>query len=412
MKYSIFTAIAAGLCMAAPSARAQAPASSPAIETLVDVFVPRTMLFALSRELCNTAFRTSLEVDPNLRLAEKSVPALTDRMVATASAHCDAEMPKLIERRQAEAREHVRSSLKPADQVRLARALAPIAEKNRSFKVDARPGDTMTQIVARIDPARGPDAREQAAQLALARTPGGAALLKQAHDYREAMDGKLAADRKTLLEIADAGYLAAHRQANLMAAEKGFGELYADAPVPRPAAPAPVVAGGPVAKIGGAKVYVYSFLDVRETEFTQKVLDNFDAALTSRLGGTGVSSKILHYSQVKQADGQFTARRSLEGSDNQAIPVEATILRNLDDERAQKADYRLIIFPSNFESTGAWRYYEIKFILVNIATNRTVLDYTYQGRHMVVFKNSENADARTKKILDSFFAEMKSKGLI
>lgn len=417
MSYFTVTLVAVCLCVAAPSTHAQAPAtqvpaSMPAVDTLVDVFVPRAMMFALSRELCNTAFRTSLEVDPNLRLAEKDIPLLTERMVTTASAHCDAEMPKLLDRRQAEAREHVLTSLKPADQVRLARVLEPRAQKNRSFKIDARPGDTMPQIIARTDTVRVPDAREQAAYLAFAKTAGGVALLKQTRDYQEVMDGKLIADRGALLEIADAGYLAAHRQANLMAAEKGFGELYSDAPVPRPIGPAPVGAvGDSVAKIGGASVYVYSFLDVRQDEFTPKVLDNFDAALTSRFNGTTVSSKILRYAQAKQAAGQFAARRSLQGSDNQMIPVAETILRNRADEESQKADYRLIIFPSNFVSSGAWRAYEIKFVLVNIANNQTVLDYTYQGRHMVVFKESENADGRTNKILESFFVEMRSKGL-
>ncbi|MBC7032796.1 hypothetical protein G6O48_28235, partial [Salmonella enterica subsp. enterica serovar Enteritidis] len=81
--------------------------------------------------------------------------------------------------------------------------------------------------------------------------------------------------------------------------QKGLSELYADAPIP----PLPSTvenATQPAVKLPGSLLYVYSFLDVRENEFTPKMLDQFDAALIARLDALKVSSKILHYNKAKQ----------------------------------------------------------------------------------------------------------------
>lgn len=179
---------------------------------------------------------------------------------------------------------------------------------------------------------------------------------------------------------------------------------------PMPPAP-PRVAVAP-AKLRGSLVYVYSFLDLREGLYTSKVLDRFDGDLTARLQAETIGSKILHFDHSAASTGEFYAGGSLNGSESREIPVMETIYRNLADEVAVKARFRLIVFPSQYTVAGAWRFYQIRFVLIDTRTNRRVMDYLYSGKHLVMWKNSENSEARSKKILDHLFAELKTRDLL
>ncbi len=109
--------------------------------------------------------------------------------------------------------------------------------------------------------------------------------------------------------------------------------------------------------------------------------------------------------------GEFVAKRKVEGEDSVMIPVGKTIGQNFIPERLSGAHFRLIVFPDNFTLAGVWRFYDIRFILIDAATDKQVLEYAYSGKHMVMLRDGENAVARSKKILDHAFAEMKAKGL-
>lgn len=416
MKYASFLASTIFALIAVPTATAQnrtvaAPTRAEQLQVMADFFVPRAMQFAIGREMCDTAFRTSLMADPALPEVEQRLPGIIDRMIKASSAQCDVEMLKVLEARQDQVRSDVAAQIPPADLPRLARIFAPSVQEARDFRVEVRPGDTMLQIVSRVGAVPEQEQRLRAAQLAFARTPGGAALLNKVFTYQSTIRPLLEQDQKAFLKIAADGYKAAHREANLYAQQKGLSELYADAPVP-PLPSAVESAARPAVKLPGSLLYVYSFLDVRETEFTPKMLDQFDAALTARLDALKVSSKILHYNKAKQDEGEFVANNTSFGADSRMIPVGQTIDRNLADERAARARYRLIIFPANFESSGAWRFYEVRFIIMDTDNNRRVFDYVYSGKHIVILKNSENANARSKKILDAAFTELQNKGFL
>lgn len=184
-------------------------------------------------------------------------------------------------------------------------------------------------------------------------------------------------------------------------------------PMAPPAPPAPAFTVAPTpAKLQGSFVYVYSFLDVREGEYTSKVLDQFDSDLTARLQAQAIGSKILRFERSAASSNEFYAGGSVNGNESRSIPVMETVFRNLADEAAAKARFRLIVFPSRYTVAGAWRFYEIRFVLMDARSNRRVMDYIYSGKHLVMLKNSENAGARSKKILDHLFEELKSRGLI
>lgn len=192
------------------------------------------------------------------------------------------------------------------------------------------------------------------------------------------------------------------------------------APPPVVVVPAPPVVIPPPAppavekdKLKGNFVYIYSFLDVREDGYTAKVIDQFDADLLARLDTVSSDGKILRFkeSKVSRSD-EFFAGGSVHGSESRSIPVMQTIASNLQDEVASNARYRLIIFPSNYIVSGAWRHYEIRFVLMDTITDRRMMSYNYSGRHMVLFSNSENAASRSKKIIDALFEQLAAEGFL
>ena len=421
MKFAHLAALALVALPAASPAQTR-PAVAPLtraeqIDIMADFFVPRPVILPISRELCDTAFRTQLARDPGMPEIEKALPGIVDRMVKASSAHCDVEMKKIVEARQDQVRTYMAAQFNAADLARLARLLAPSVQEARDFKLVVRPGDSMQQLVAQVSVTPQQEQRLRAAQVAFARTPGGVALINRVHAYELSMKPLLNLDQTAIRDIANQGYKLAHREANLYAQEKDLLELYSDAPIPpRPAALAeiaPPPGADPLpAKLSGSFVYVYSFLDVRQNEYTPKVLDQFDDDLTTRLNAAGISSKILRYTESAKGKDEFVAAKTQVGDDSRAVPVAETIGGNLADERTTKARFRLIVFPANFTLSGAWRFYEIRFILMDTATNKRLLEYTYSGQHLVMMRDSENAQARSRKILDAAFAELKAKGFL
>jgi len=75
---------------------------------------------------------------------------------------------------------------------------------------------------------------------------------------------------------------------------------------------------------------------------------------------------------------EFVAGKAQVGDGSRAVPVSETIGANLADERTSKARFRRILVPVNFTLSGAWRFYDIRFILMDTASNKRLLEYTYR----------------------------------
>lgn len=255
-----FLRVAACLILALPAASAAPartrPAAAPALsraaqlDLIADFFVPRTMMFGLAREVCDTTLRTELVRDPGMANVQKTLPGLVDRMVKAAASHCDVEMARVFDRRQDEVRTYLTAQVSPADLARLVRTFAAFVEEARGFKVDVRPGDTMKDIVDRMPPLPDmSDQRFRAAEMALVRTPGGIALLKKLSAYQRTLIPLFEQDQQTIRDIGTNAFKLAHREANLYAQERGLSALYADAPVPPLAPPPPGSAAALPAKL-------------------------------------------------------------------------------------------------------------------------------------------------------------------
>lgn len=174
-------------------------------------------------------------------------------------------------------------------------------------------------------------------------------------------------------------------------------------PVPMP--PAPPRPEAP-ASLRDSVVYIYNFLDLRQEQYGDKVLAQFDGQLTERLDHLGTRAKVLRYrnSPAMQASGANFG--------STMVPVAETIFANLADEAATGAKYRLIVFPASYTLAGAWRFYEVRWVLVDVRTNRKLWSYLYKGKHLVMWRTNENAVSRGRKLVDAAWGELARAGLL
>lgn len=180
--------------------------------------------------------------------------------------------------------------------------------------------------------------------------------------------------------------------------------------LPPPVYHDPLATQGMHEKIGGAPLYIYSFLDVREENYTPKVLAQLDGDLTAFFNGELVKTRILRFRSSPLGE-NYSASIGV-GQDSTMIPVGPVIEQNLADEAAFGARYRLVIFPASYSSVGAWRYYDIRWILSDARTNARLWTHMYSGRHLVMWSDKENAAARSKKIIDDLERAMRDEAIL
>ena len=158
--------------------------------------------------------------------------------------------------------------------------------------------------------------------------------------------------------------------------------------------------------IRNSKLFIYSFLDVRTGELGPSLLDEFDRQLTQQLSKSGVTVAILRFK-----DSEPGKQYSFTSSGMQ-IPVRDTIVQNASNERAMGSDFRLIIFPSQMTVSGAWRFYNVRWDLVETRTGKLVWSTSSRGKHMNAWKNDEDPETRAKTIVDGIVEEMRKSNLL
>ena len=166
---------------------------------------------------------------------------------------------------------------------------------------------------------------------------------------------------------------------------------------------------GPAAagfSIRNTKVFAYSFLDLRDAEFGASMLAEVDKQLTQALAKSGVTVKVLRFKD-SDVGHSFSAT-----SGGMTVPVRQTIESNAKEEQALRADYRLIIFPSKMTLSGAWKFYDIRWELIEVRTGTRVWSSVSQGKHLTMWKNDEDPEGRAKTIVEGAIGEMKKVGLI
>jgi len=154
------------------------------------------------------------------------------------------------------------------------------------------------------------------------------------------------------------------------------------------------------------QIYIYSFLDARETEFGPNLLSEFDEQLIGELEKLKVKGKILRFK-----DSDIGRYYSMTNAGMQ-IPVGQVIASNLSNERGFDARYRLVIFPSKMTLSGAWRFYDIQWDLTESQTGKKVWSTTSHGKHINMWKNDEDPRVRAKTIVDGIIVELRNSGLL
>ncbi|MFA6113101.1 MAG: hypothetical protein WC729_03895 [Sphingomonas sp.] len=238
MRHISIATLIATIAIVAPVAATAAPPAVPELsraeqlEVMADYFLPRAIA-DVSREICNTGYRTRLTGDPEMAAPEKDMPGLIDRMVATASAQCDRELPLLLDRHREAVRAYWAKEVTPQQLARVAAALAPSALAAREVKVEVRPGDTLEQIQDRTRRATA----EKRAQLerstpAPVVAPGDETLAARVKTYGATSQKDLDSDPHGTNVIIDEAMRASIHAANLYVHEKGFSDIFGEPPAP------------------------------------------------------------------------------------------------------------------------------------------------------------------------------------
>lgn len=157
-------------------------------------------------------------------------------------------------------------------------------------------------------------------------------------------------------------------------------------------------------------LYVYSFLNMAENELTPVVIDKIHEHLRNALASKDITNKLWNF-QPTSVVGTVSSAANY-GSSFAPISISQTIRQNEAEEKKIGSKFRLVIVPNKFSVSLYSRYYDIDFLLINVDTDKIEWAYTYNGSHIVVFKESENSESRAGKIVSSVTDAMRNSGII
>lgn len=216
-------------CLALPGAAAQgmAPAQmTEELDVIARFFLPGAAVTDMVRGGCSVAYRTKLSRNADDLALERDMPGIHDKVVAAASAHCDAGADAMLARMHDRIRADWRASTNPADLHRLAVLFAPMVRETDAIRLQPREGEMMKDTARRIDDAPERGARFEAAQRAFAGSPGGGALLDRVSAYQDHLRDEINSNEGELGTLVRGGLAAGHRAANAYAREKGASMPY------------------------------------------------------------------------------------------------------------------------------------------------------------------------------------------
>jgi hypothetical protein len=179
---------------------------------------------------------------------------------------------------------------------------------------------------------------------------------------------------------------------------------------PTPSASPAQAANASKPALVGSSVYIYSFLDFREAEFSPELLDEIDERLEAALRARGTVSTVLRFKNSTIGAMYYPRRvRPVFGrsSESDQVPVDETIGENEAAERAFHPKYRLVEFPDDFQVWQAgWRRFTIRWILIDCSTGEVVLNHAYTGRNFIWLSNGERSESRGKTIVDALMSTL------
>jgi hypothetical protein len=155
-----------------------------------------------------------------------------------------------------------------------------------------------------------------------------------------------------------------------------------------------------------SRLYVYSFLDLRDAELGANMLAEIDAQLIREFAKAGVTVKVLRFKNSEVGRYYATTNGGM------SVPIGQTISSNSQEEQSLGAEYRLVIFPSKMTLSGAWRFYDVRWELMDVKTNKRLWTTTSQGKHLNMWKNDEDPQARANTIVNGIMAELQKSKLL
>ncbi len=162
----------------------------------------------------------------------------------------------------------------------------------------------------------------------------------------------------------------------------------------------------PGASLSGARLQIYSFLDIRDVEFGPNMLAEVDRQLATALESASVTVQNLRFKSSDPGK-YFSSTNS-----GMRIPVRETIESNLAAETSFSATHRLIVFPSKMTLSGLWKFYDVTWELYESKSGKLVWATTSHGKHMNAWKNDEDPEVRAKTIVDGILNEFRSSKLL
>lgn len=146
-------------------------------------------------------------------------------------------------------------------------------------------------------------------------------------------------------------------------------------------------------------IHAYSMLDIRESEFGEKMLSSLNANISEKFKSRGIESTVNVFKESKTA-------QLFSISNSGVLPVEEFVKEKTNEENISNVKYRLIILPSQMTVSGSWRFFKITWILQDAKTSKMVWKGISQGEHLVQFSVNESPDSRAEIISKSLFAQL------
>ena len=162
---------------------------------------------------------------------------------------------------------------------------------------------------------------------------------------------------------------------------------------------------GTLPAITGTQVYVYSFLDIRNSDLGAAMVAAVNQRLVARLGERGVEARVLTYSEA-------TGKPVAGWAGTVSVPIAQILAEHRDEETSFGAEYRLLIMPASMNLYGANQSYQIRWSLAEVASDREMWMTTLRGDRTVWWSQSEDAEARAATFVDGVIAEMTGSGLL
>jgi hypothetical protein len=155
------------------------------------------------------------------------------------------------------------------------------------------------------------------------------------------------------------------------------------------------------------KIYVYSFLDVRQNVLGQHFLEDLKVELDQKFASHGVVTEQLWF-----RDSPVFSEFAAAGLTSVMVPIGRVIVGNRPTEVHFGARYRLVAFPLETTAAGSWNFYDFRWDLIDVTTGMKVWTTTSHAGKLNFAGPDEYPQKRADMIVGGLIGEMKKAGFL